>query len=153
MMRIGELAQRSGLSASRIRFYEAEGLLKAVDRTANGYRAYAADALVILDIIASAQRTGFTLDEIRQILPASPGNWPQSDLLDVLRRKMTDIEDMEKRLRQSRKQLQALIRQIEDKPAGLDCADNARRLLKEFVPHGSTAAARPKRSAATLKRR
>jgi DNA-binding transcriptional MerR regulator len=35
-MRIGELAERSGLTASRIRFYEASGLINAVERNANG---------------------------------------------------------------------------------------------------------------------
>jgi DNA-binding transcriptional MerR regulator len=58
-MRIGELASRSGLSTSRIRFYEAEGLLNVVSRRANGYREYPADALTILGIIVGAQRTGF----------------------------------------------------------------------------------------------
>jgi DNA-binding transcriptional MerR regulator len=66
-MRFGELARRSGLSTSRIRFYEAEGLLNVVSRKANGYREYPADALMILGIIIGAQRTGFSLDEIRQI--------------------------------------------------------------------------------------
>jgi DNA-binding transcriptional MerR regulator len=44
-MRIGELAKRSGLTASRIRFYEAKGLVSVTRRT-NGYRAYSAEALV-----------------------------------------------------------------------------------------------------------
>jgi len=50
-MRIGELARRSGLTTSRIRFYEAKGLLNVVSRKANGYREYPADALMILGII------------------------------------------------------------------------------------------------------
>ena len=37
-MKIGELARRSGLAASTIRFYESKGLLKAVSRQSNGYR-------------------------------------------------------------------------------------------------------------------
>lgn len=37
-MKIGDLAKRTGLTASRIRFYERVGLLKAVERTTNGYR-------------------------------------------------------------------------------------------------------------------
>ena len=66
-MRIGVLARRSGLSTSRIRFYEAKGLLTAVSRKSNGYREYPADALLVLGVIVGAQRTGFSLDEIRQI--------------------------------------------------------------------------------------
>ncbi len=54
-MRIGELARLSGLTASRIRFYEAAGLILAVERQANGYRDYPPEAVWILEIIASAQ--------------------------------------------------------------------------------------------------
>ena len=39
-LRIGELAQRTGLAPSRIRFYERIGLLQTVERQANGYRSY-----------------------------------------------------------------------------------------------------------------
>jgi DNA-binding transcriptional MerR regulator len=141
-MRIGELARRSGLTASRIRFYETEGLLNAVSRKANGYREYPSGALVILGIIVSAQRTGFSLDEIREILPADLTHWRRDELTDILRRKVADIEQMEKRLSQSKKEIRALIRKIEDQPQEA-CADNTQRLLKEFVPgslkHGVTA--------------
>ena len=133
-MRIGELAGRSGLRTSRIRFYEARGLLKAVSRKANGYRDYPADALIILGIIVAAQRTGFSLDEIRRILPADLGNWRRGELMAVLRDKIADIEQMERQLRQGKKELHALIRRIEVKPDGVGCADNTRRLLKEFIP-------------------
>ena len=135
-MRIGELARRSGLSTSRIRFYEAKGLLNVVSRKANGYREYPADALMILGIIIGAQRTGFSLDEIRQILPADLSNWRRGELMDALRRKIADIEQMEKRLGQSKRQLYALIRKIEGKSDGLGCAENTKRLLKEFVSSG-----------------
>lgn len=141
-MRIGELAERSGLSTSRIRFYEAKGLLNVVSRKANGYRDYPADALMILGIIVGAQRTGFSLDEIRQILPADLNNWRHGELMGALRRKVADIEQMERRLSQSKSQLYALIRKIDGKPDSMDCADNTKRLLKEFVPNGSRSASR-----------
>ena len=62
-MKIGELAKRSGLTASRIRFYEANGLMPSVTRQANGYRDYDEDAVWILEIITGAQAAGFTLDD------------------------------------------------------------------------------------------
>jgi DNA-binding transcriptional MerR regulator len=139
-MKIGELARRSGLSTSRIRFYEAKGLLNVVSRKANGYREYPADALMILGIIIGAQRTGFALDEIRQLLPADLGNWRRRELMGALRRKIADIEQMEKRLGQSKRQLCALIRKIEGKSDGPGCAANTKRLLKEFVSNGSRSA-------------
>jgi DNA-binding transcriptional MerR regulator len=141
-MRIGELARRSGLSTSRIRFYEAKGLLTAVSRKSNGYREYPADALLVLGVIVAAQRAGFALDEIKQNLPADLGNWRHGELLSALRRKAVDIEQMEKRLGQSKRQLYALIRNIEGKPDGMDCKDNTKRLLKEFLPSGSRPASR-----------
>jgi DNA-binding transcriptional MerR regulator len=144
-MRIGELARRSGLSASSIRFYEAKGLLNAVSRKANGYREYPADALLILGIIIGAQRTGFSLDEIRRILPADLGNWRRGELTGALRRKIADIEQMEKRLGQSKRQLSALIRKIEGRSDGVVCAENTKRLLKEFVSSGSPSASRTSR--------
>jgi DNA-binding transcriptional MerR regulator len=134
-MRIGELARRSGLNTSRIRFYEARGLLKTVSRKANGYREYPPDALVVLGIIVGAQRTGFSLHEIERLLPADLGNWRRGELMGALRGKISDIEQMEKRLRESKKQLHALIRKIEARPDGMGCAANTKRLLKEFVPN------------------
>src|SRR5262249_21234387 len=77
----------SGLSTSYIRFYEAKGLLNAVSRKANGYREYPPGTLMILGIIAGAQRTGFSLDEIKQILPADLSNWRHGELMGALRRK------------------------------------------------------------------
>jgi DNA-binding transcriptional MerR regulator len=68
-------ARRSGLTTSSIRFYEARGLLNIASRTANGYREYRTDALTILAIIVGAQRTGFSLQGIKQILPADRGSW------------------------------------------------------------------------------
>lgn len=63
-MKVGELAKLSGLAPSRIRFYEASGLLKSVTRRANGYREYAPETVWILEIITGAQSAGFSLDEI-----------------------------------------------------------------------------------------
>ena len=69
-MNIGEVAKRSGLNPSRIRFYEAQKLLNLVVRKPNGYRDYPADVILILKIITSAQSAGLSLEEIQAILPA-----------------------------------------------------------------------------------
>ena len=52
-MKIGELARRTGLAASRIRFYEEAGLL-VVPRQANGYRDYPEQAVLLLELITGA---------------------------------------------------------------------------------------------------
>ena len=66
-MPIGEVAERAGMSASRIRFYEARGLLPEPER-ASGKRRYGEEVLRRLAIIDAAQRVGFTLEEIRDLL-------------------------------------------------------------------------------------
>ncbi len=64
---IGEVAQRAGMSTSRIRYYEARGLLPAPERVA-GKRRYTETVFRRLAIIDAAQRVGFTLEEIRDLL-------------------------------------------------------------------------------------
>jgi MerR family redox-sensitive transcriptional activator SoxR len=64
---IGEVADRTGMRSSRIRYYEARGLLPEPDRVA-GKRCYGDDVFRRLAIIDAAQRVGFTLEEIRDLL-------------------------------------------------------------------------------------
>lgn len=135
-MNIGELAKRSGLAPSRIRFYESIGLLR-VDRKPNGYRTYPAQAVLVLDLIASAQRAGFTLDEIRTLLPTDLEHWEHDALLGTLRAKVADIEALQARLAQSKAHLIAVIADIEAKPDDLTCAANAQRVLSRLVGQGA----------------
>jgi MerR family redox-sensitive transcriptional activator SoxR len=64
---IGEVAQRAGMSTSRIRYYENRGLVPEPDREA-GQRRYSEDVFRRLAIIDAAQRVGFTLEQIRDLL-------------------------------------------------------------------------------------
>jgi DNA-binding transcriptional MerR regulator len=130
-MRIGELAKRSGLAASRIRFYEASGLIKAVERTSNGYRDYAPEAEWILELIAGAQAAGFSLEEIRQLLPVAQDKREHGTLLDGLKRKVAEIETLQKRLEQNKAQLLVAIGSIENGPAGLSCEDRTKWVLDQ----------------------
>ncbi|MCV4180848.1 MerR family DNA-binding transcriptional regulator, partial [Pseudomonas aeruginosa] len=56
-MKIGELAKLTGLATSRIRFYEASGLIRS-QRKANGYRDYAADTVWILELVTGGPGGG-----------------------------------------------------------------------------------------------
>jgi DNA-binding transcriptional MerR regulator len=128
-MKIGELARRTGLAPSRIRFYEASGLI-AAQRQSNGYRSYPAQAEQTLTVITRAQQAGFSLEEIRRLLPDPQAqSWPHDELLAALRRKVGEIEAMQARLEQNRAQLLATIADIENKPEGMQCAENAERML------------------------
>lgn len=68
---IGELAERSGVATSALRFYEDRGLL-ASERTAAGHRRYPRAVLRRVAFIVFAQRVGLTLEEIRGELDRLP---------------------------------------------------------------------------------
>ncbi|MCQ4313312.1 MerR family transcriptional regulator [Stutzerimonas sp. VN223-3] len=145
-MKIGELAKLSGLAASRIRFYESSGLIKSVERKANGYRDYGPEAVWILEIITGAQNAGFSLEEIRTLLPVSADAWQHDELLDSLKRKVSEIEVLQKRLEQNKAQLLVVIEGIETKPEGMRCTENTQRLLNRFREDGKEEKATTARS-------
>ncbi|WP_027818647.1 redox-sensitive transcriptional activator SoxR [Paraburkholderia bannensis] len=69
---IGELAKRSGVAASAIRFYEEQGLISST-RTAGGQRQYRRETLRRVGFIRAAQAVGLNLSEIRSVLETLPG--------------------------------------------------------------------------------
>jgi len=73
LLTIGEVAARSGLAPSAIRFYEAEGLITA-SRTAGGQRVFPRYVLRRLAFISSAQRVGLTLRQIADALAGLPSD-------------------------------------------------------------------------------
>ena len=66
--RIGEVAERSGFSASALRYYEGIGLVTPSGRTAAGYRIYDENAVVRLGFVARAKQLGCTLEEIADLV-------------------------------------------------------------------------------------
>ncbi|MNQ44642.1 HTH-type transcriptional regulator CueR [compost metagenome] len=141
-MRIGELAKISGLAPSRIRFYEASGLITSVGRKANGYRDYAPDTEWVLEIITGAQAAGFSLEEIRQLLPMNANGWRHEELLSGLKRKVEEIEVLQQRLAHNKAQLLLVIEGVESKPEGMGCVDNTQLLLHRLREEGVAAAPR-----------
>lgn len=104
-MKIGELARRSGLSASRIRFYERIGLLKTVTRQSNGYRRYPPEALTVLSMITAGQQAGFSLDELRTLLPSNISQWDHASLVATLENKISELAELERKIVASKAQL------------------------------------------------
>ena len=90
-MKIGELAERSGIPASTIRYYEKEGLLPKAQRGANGYRAYQVSALERLDLIQLGQKLGFSLEAIRTVA-ALQGDALKDTLLGKLDARLEEID-------------------------------------------------------------
>lgn len=131
-MKIGELAKRTGVAPSRIRFYESIGLLKVVQRKANGYRTYPPEAVQVLHLILMAQKAGFSLDELRMLLPSDLTRWDHDSLVYTLREKIRDIEVLQQQLTESKAHLVQVLAEIEAKPDDMDCATNAGRVLSQL---------------------
>lgn len=131
-MKIGDLSKLTGLAASRIRFYERMGLLQLVSRQVNGYRAYPPEAVMVLNLIKSAQDAGFSLEELRNLMPPDLAQWDHGKLHQALRDKVRSIDELRRRLEQSKKAILEVLAQIEAKPADMSCATNARRVMSQM---------------------
>jgi Cu(I)-responsive transcriptional regulator len=68
MITIGEAAERSGVSAKRIRHYESIGLIAPADRSEVGYRLYEPRQVEELGFIRRARDLGFSIDQIEDLL-------------------------------------------------------------------------------------
>lgn len=89
---IGDVARQAGVRSSRIRYYESIGLLPTPERV-SGKRRYQPDVLRRLTVISAAQRIGFTLDEIGELL--GPGRRPAHERLRALAvDKLPEIEEL-----------------------------------------------------------
>jgi DNA-binding transcriptional MerR regulator len=94
-MRIGELAERAGVSTRTLRYYESRGLLPA-RRAVNGYRVYGDDELRLVEQIRTLQDFGFGLEETRPFVECLQAGHPAGDAcpasLDVYRRKLSELD-------------------------------------------------------------
>ena len=70
-MTIGEVARRSGVAASALRFYEERGLIRS-ERASSGHRRFTRPVIRRVAFIVFAQRVGLTLDEIGEELAKLP---------------------------------------------------------------------------------
>lgn len=72
-LRSGELARAAGVNPQTLRYYERRGLLPEPERTLGGHRVYRPAAVTVLRVIKAAQRLGFTLDEVADLLDLRAG--------------------------------------------------------------------------------
>jgi len=84
MLTIGELANRTGVRTSALRYYEEQKLIQPAARTAAGYRLYAESAEQTVRFIQRAQRLGFSLTEIGLLLKGmAEGNLTDEAILQT----------------------------------------------------------------------
>lgn len=74
---IGEVARRTGVPPSALRYYEQEGLLPRTPR-AGGRRRYGKREVQMVEVLRFAQQAGFTLDEIKRLFHGFDTRTPPS---------------------------------------------------------------------------
>jgi DNA-binding transcriptional MerR regulator len=70
VVKIGEVAERAGVSVDTVRFYERRGVLPAAQRRPSGYRIFDESTLERIEVAKALQNLGFTLDEVVDALRA-----------------------------------------------------------------------------------
>ncbi|AZN40968.1 MerR family transcriptional regulator [Paenibacillus albus] len=94
-MKIQELADKMGLTAHTIRFYEKEGLLDSrhIHREKNNYRNYSDEAIARLKLIKKFQGIGCSLAELKTILQEHDSNArTNQEIIEWISQKMMEIE-------------------------------------------------------------
>ncbi|HWP43305.1 MAG TPA: MerR family transcriptional regulator [Blastocatellia bacterium] len=109
-LRIGEVAAQSGVSIQTLRYYERRGLLRKPARRPSGYRDYSPDVVQHVRLIKWAQRLGFTLEEIKDLVPLfeTRAHDRAAGLRKRARSKIGDIDEKIRDLERMRNSLQAL---------------------------------------------
>lgn len=98
-MRSGELAAVAGVNVQTLRYYERRGLLPEPQRSLGGHREYGPDAVSVLCVVKAAQRLGFTLDEVEELLDVGSHRGPRPGLGERARQKLADVDDRIEALR------------------------------------------------------
>ncbi|MFI5909111.1 MerR family transcriptional regulator [Dactylosporangium sp. NPDC051541] len=98
-LRSGEVAERAGVNIQTLRYYERRGLLADPLRSPGGHRLYPPDTVALLTAIKAAQRLGFTLDEVADLLSRHrrTGGGLQlraADKLAEIDRRIADLTDV-----------------------------------------------------------
>lgn len=103
-LQIGEVAKRAGVSIDTLRYYEKVRLLPRPTRTSGGFRLFAPEHIERVRFIKQAQELGFSLAEIKGLL-AKGGAEECRKVRDLLKRKLTELDDRLKAMKGFRRVL------------------------------------------------
>ncbi|MBP1772180.1 MAG: MerR family regulator [Holophagaceae bacterium] len=100
LLKIGQLAARSGITARNLRFYADAGVFGDLPRSVKGYRLFPPEAIHWVRILRAAQAAGFSLDEVQELLralrqdsaPCAHVREALGDKLSALETKLTEIQ-------------------------------------------------------------
>lgn len=100
---IREVSERSGCSASALRYYEDEGLITALPRGSTSARRYKASVLKALDVITALRGVGFGISEIKGLISAKQSD---EDLAARLERVLGIVQGFQATLQERRESLE-----------------------------------------------
>jgi DNA-binding transcriptional MerR regulator len=91
-LRAGEVAEAAGVNRETLRYYERRGLLGQPDRSPGGHRLYDEQAVTTLRVIKAAQRLGFSLDEVADLIEVGRRRGTDSGLQRRAREKLVEVD-------------------------------------------------------------
>ncbi len=92
MYSIQDVSKRTGLSAHTLRYYEKEGLLSPVDRSAGGFRQYTDEDMEALGLICCLKNTGMPLQEIARFVSLThEGDQTLAERVELLRKHRENV--------------------------------------------------------------
>ena len=127
---IGTLARKAGVNIETIRYYQRRGLLLEPPKPLEGYRLYPLDSIQRILFIKRAQRLGFSLEEIINLIELGEGSC--NDVKSVAIQKLTVIEDRLTDLERMRKTLLDLVQQCDTGQNQAGCPLVASLAEREF---------------------
>src|SRR5215471_5612196 len=125
-LKVGELAQRTGLTVRTLHHYDAIGLLRPSLHTEAGYRLYTAGDIARLQQVLSLRQLGFSLDEIRDCLNQS--GFSPREVIDLHLARLREQMDQERKLCERLETLAVHLR-----AAGEVSADEFLRTIQEMT--------------------
>lgn len=107
---IGAFAKAAGVTVETLRFYQRKGLLIEPEKPPGGIRRYGAADVARVRFVKSAQRLGFTLDEVAQLLKLADGTHC-SEASELAELRLTDVRARLKDLRRMESALSRLVKE------------------------------------------
>jgi DNA-binding transcriptional MerR regulator len=91
-LRVSEVAEAAQVNTETLRYYERRGLITKPARSPGGHRLYDEHTVTTLRVIKAAQRLGFTLDEVAELLDVGRRRGPSSDFHVRAQEKLVEVD-------------------------------------------------------------
>ncbi|NUW29967.1 MerR family transcriptional regulator [Nonomuraea sp. SMC257] len=91
-MRSGQVAEQAGVNPQTLRYYERRGLIAEPARSPGGHRTYPPETVTLLTVIKAAQRLGFTLEEVAELIDTGRRGHSTPDLRERAQEKIAEVD-------------------------------------------------------------